>query len=190
MVQRTSSFFSTLALPGDSFAVWHEDWQVRWRGVPWFSELGLAGIGLGVEGLLGLLSPEVGLDLLELGGGYDRGVLMREDFCDFLLHVFQAFGERRIQAERLRDVLASGSLWQAAFQKMDETIRIVAGLIQVLEAEEVCGALCVAMEFEISQGNRQVLSVVRAVTRPASWSERYQGDGGELHELTFGRLHR
>jgi hypothetical protein len=94
---------------------------------------------------------------IKLGGRDDSPVARRQYPCDFLLHILHALRQRRIAAEDLRgSVLGSWSLWPGALEESNVAFRIVAGLVEVLEPEEIRRELGVPTVFQIGDRNREI----------------------------------
>src|SRR5258708_6231529 len=77
-----------------------------------------------------------------------------------------------------------------AFEKRYVGVRVVPGLVHVLQAEEVRLALGVATELQERQRKRDVQPFIESVSGQSGRTQKDQGNRGELEYLTFGRVLR
>ena len=59
-----------------------------------------------------------------------------------------------------------------ALEEGDVRVRVIAGFVHVLQAEEIGFALGVAAELQISDGNGKVEALIDAVAGPAAGAEK------------------
>ena len=94
-----------------------------------------------------------------------------------------------MRGEGLRD--GAGTAFLVGLDALEEShirIRVVAGLVHILNAEEIRLALCIARKLQEGQGNRQVHTLVHGITCPGVGNENHRGDGKQLREFTLGGL--
>src|SRR5258708_1160620 len=60
------------------------------------------------------------------------------------------------------------------------------GFVHVLQAEEIGFTFGVAAELQVGHGNREVQSLIKAISGPAARAEQNQRDGGKLHQFALG----
>src|SRR5260370_24421666 len=72
------------------------------------------------------------------------------------------------------------------FKEIYERGRVVAGFIEILQAEHVRLRLKAAAELEESQRNQNAGRLADAVSRPSTHED--QRDGGKVHQLSAGGL--
>ncbi len=153
-----------------------------------FAELGGVRV-LVVDLHVGFDHAEAVLDDVELGGGDDVFVARRKDRGDFFLRSFDAIGRRRMGGENLRDraglLLFIGSDF---FEEGDEGVRIVAGLVHVLQAEVIGFAFINARELQEGHRDRELHALIDGVASPGVRDENHRGDHGHLDHVLMGGL--
>src|ERR1700674_2312647 len=118
-------------------------------------------------------AAETGLHVVKFGGGDDVFLPRGEDAGDFLLGGFDALWRGRMRGEDFGDgARAALLIGLDALKESDVGVRVVAGLVHVLEAEEVGFALGVAAELQIGDRNGEVEALIDAVASPAAGAEK------------------
>src|SRR6266550_132624 len=134
---------------------------------------------------------EAGLHGIEFGSSDDVLLPGGQNARNLFLRVFDALGRRRMRGENLGDAArAALFIGLDALEESDVGVRVVAGLIHVLESEEIGFTFGVAAELQVGHGDRQVQALINAVAGPAAGSEQNQRDGGELHQFALGGVFR
>src|SRR6202048_512209 len=155
--------------------------------------LGRVGVGAGAaeRGLLGVLgvgeaalvldAGQAGLHVVEFRGGDGVFVAWRQNAGNLLLRVEDAVRGLRMVREGLGDQAGFPLLERLDLLKEgDEGLRIVAGLVHVLEAEVVSLRLKVAGELEEGHGDGELHRLVDAVAGPAVAGHHDERNGAEL----------
>src|SRR5260370_9748348 len=75
-------------------------------------------------------------------------------------------------------------------EESDVRVRVVAGLVHILQAQEVRLALRVATELQECQRKRDVQAFIESVPGQSGRPQKDQGNCGELQYLTLGRVLR
>jgi hypothetical protein len=102
---------------------------------------------------------KVTLEFLKCGGGGDRGFARRENLGDFVLQRLQSFRQRRIGAKcfrRSRRFLRDKIRAPNAPHEIEETLRVIAGLLDILQGEIVGGGFGDATKLQQRQGESRV----------------------------------
>ena len=132
---------------------------------------------------------EAGLDVVELGGGDHVVGTGGQDGGDLFLRVDDAVGGLGVVGEDLGEgaglVLFEGVEF---FEELDEGLRVVAGLVHVLDAEPVGFGLVHAGELEEAHGDGELGGLVDAVAGPGALGEDDQRDGADLDVVHLGHL--
>ena len=97
------------------------------------------------------------LDGFKIGSRNGNGVAIRKDLLDFSAHCFQAILKWRKRAKRLWDGFAASERQRPhTFEEARHGLRVVAGLVEILQTEKVSVEREISMEFEIGKGNGDI----------------------------------
>src|SRR5262249_36002917 len=104
---------------------------------------------------------EASLHGIKFRGGDDVFLASRKNARDFFLRVADALRRWRMRGEGLRD--GAGTALLVGLDALEESyvgVRIVAGLVHILNAKKIRFAFGVARELEEGQGNRQIHALI------------------------------
>src|SRR5882724_4034168 len=134
---------------------------------------------------------EARLHGVEFRGGHNVFLFGRQDARNFPLRIFDAFGRWRVRGEHPRNRARAALLVGLdALKESDVGIRVVPGLVHILQSQEISFALRVTTELQERQRKRDVQPLIEPVSGQSGGTQKNQGNRGELEYLSLGRVLR
>ncbi len=134
-------------------------------------------------------AAQASLDGIEFGRSDDIFLPRGKNASNFFLGVLDAILGWRMGRKRFAD--GAGAALFVSLNALEEShvgVRIVAGLVHILQAEEISFAFGVAGKFQESHGNQEVHALVDSVTGPAVGKHDHRGNRGDLDDVALSGL--